>query len=120
MTGSTSLLELLGWFQLMALILGFVAACAFLGERNGRIDENARAIARLTSSVEDLVRAQATMNATIAGGQRTLDGVIRRLDDVVRRLEERDDRRTRASRSRHDDAGFAIDGEQAACGEEVR
>ena len=106
MTGSTALLELLGWFQLMALVIGFIAACAYLGERNSQVDQNARAIAKLASTVEELVKAQATMNAAIASGQRALEGVIRRLDDVVRRMESRNDRKARPSgRRRNVSAG---------------
>ncbi len=84
MNGSTLALEMLAWFQLMALIIGFVAACAYLGERNGQIDQNSRAIGKLTSAVDDLVKAQADMSESIAGNQRAVEGVIRRLDDVVR------------------------------------
>jgi len=103
MTGSTLMLEMLGWFQLMAVIFGLVAVFVYLGERNGQIDQNARAIAKLTSAVDDLVRSQATMNASIASGQRAIEGVIRRLDDVVHRLEAREDASIRPMRRRHDD-----------------
>lgn len=114
MTGSTLALEMLAWFQLMALILGFVAACAYLGERNSQIDQNSRAIGKLTSAVDDLVKAQADMSASIAGSQRAVEGVIRRLDDVVRRLEARDDASLRPTRRLHDD------GRAVACDAEVR
>jgi len=104
MTGSTLMLELLSWFQLMALVCGLIAVFAYLGERNNQIDQNARAIGKLTSSVEDLVRAQSTTNASLASSQRAIEGVVRRLDDVVRRLEAREDAAMRQTRRRHDDA----------------
>jgi len=103
MTESTFMLELISWFQLMALVCGLVAVFAYLGERNGQIDQNARAIGKLTSAVDDLVKSQATMNASITSEQRAIEGVIRRLDDVVRRLEEREDASGRPTRRRHDD-----------------
>ena len=103
MNGSTLALEMLAWFQLMALIIGFVAACAYLGERNGQIDQNSRAIGKLTSAVDDLVKAQADMSESIAGNQRAVEGVIRRLDDVVRRLDARDGAPPRPTRRFHDD-----------------
>ncbi len=75
-------MELLAYFQLIALIGGVAAIFIHIGHRDAQLHSLARSVDELKSIVADLLKAQVAATTNAANSQRLIDDLSRRIEHL--------------------------------------